>query len=362
MTTEQPRPVLDDLSRIQEVDKRNMLRLVNELPEQYETALGIGRSIVIEPLTTKPNVVFITGIGDSGLAGDMVAAVLGDEVDVPIISDHGGKLPNCVGEETLVLVVDYTGKNPVSLRNYRDAVQRGAHVICVTSGGKLLEAASKDGVKIVKILSGQPTRSAIGYLFVPLVTVIEKCGLVSGQTEKLSYAIKLMKNVREALRFDNPTARNVAKQTAQTLAGKLAIIYGAEGYRSVVAKRWKNQINTNSKALAFASNFPDAVESEISGWEQADKICNNLGFVFLRDTSDKTEAADLMGISKELLEKYDVVEIEMKGASTMEKLLYGFYVGDYVSYYLALLYEVNPSVTENIAFVESRLAEIPAAE
>lgn len=357
MTTEQPKPVLDDLSRVQEVDKRNMLRLINELPEQCETALGIGRSFKIEPMSTKPNAIFITGIGDSGIAGDMVAAILSDELDIPIVSDHSGQVPKYVGEETLVLVIDYTGKSQTTLRSYKEAVARGAMVICVAGGGKLLETASKDDVRVVKILSGQPARSAIGYLFVSLAAVMEQCGLVTGLIDKLSSAIKLMKNAREALRFDNSAARNIAKQTAQTLAGKLAIIYSAEGFQSIVAKRWKNQINANSKAMAFANSFPDAAESEISGWEQAEKLCGNIGFVFIKDPSDKTEIADLMDISKELLGKFDIAEIKLKGATSIEKMLYGLYVGDYVSYYLALLYEVNPSVTESIAFIESRIAE-----
>lgn len=66
MTTEQPTPVLDDLQLTQTLDKRNMLRLIRELPEQCETALGIGRSFRMEALETRPNVIYISGVGASG--------------------------------------------------------------------------------------------------------------------------------------------------------------------------------------------------------------------------------------------------------------------------------------------------------
>ena len=82
MNTE-PTPSLDDVARMQEIDKRNMLRLINELPEQFETALGVARSFTIEPPETTPTGVFITGVGDSGLAADMAATVLGEEADSP---------------------------------------------------------------------------------------------------------------------------------------------------------------------------------------------------------------------------------------------------------------------------------------
>src|SRR5450759_4129438 len=106
MTTE-PIPALDDVARMQAVDKRNMLRLINELPEQCETALGIARSFAVEPPENMPSGVFITGGGEAGLAADRAAAVLAGEAEVPIISDHGGRLPKHVGENSLVIVVDY---------------------------------------------------------------------------------------------------------------------------------------------------------------------------------------------------------------------------------------------------------------
>lgn len=358
MTTE-PIPALDDLARIQAIDKRSMLRLVNELPEQCETAMGIARNFSIEPLESAPSVVFITGTGASGIAADMTAAVLSDEIDVPVLSNHGGRLPKFIGENALVIVVDYAGKSSMQARNLRDAKARGTQVICVSSGGKLLEAASRDGIKTVKIPPGQPYRSAIGYLFVPIVTVIEKLGISSGLVEKLSSAIKLMKNVREQLRVENPTTRNSAKQTAHALVEKLPVIYGAPGYREVIADRWKSQINANSKCLACVGRFPDAAEGDISGLEFVEKQCRNTAIIMLKDSNDRSEITDLMNASAEVLAKFDVMEIDIKGNTIIEKLLYGVYFGDFVSCYLALLYEVNPSTTEYVSLLEAKFSGEP---
>lgn len=362
MATEQPIPILDDVGRMQAVDKRNLLRLINELPEQCETALGIGRNFAVEPLAAKPNAVFITGVGESGTASDMLASVLSEELDIPVISDYSGRLPHYVGEESLVLVADYTGKSAATLRIYKEARQRNAAIICITSGGKLLETASKDGTKIIKIPPGQPNRSAIGYLFVPLMVAVEKCGLVRGMSEKVSSGILLMKNARESLRFENPTTRNIAKQTALNIADRLPVIYGAPGIRSAVALRWKNQLNANSKTAAFSGMFPNALTSDVAGWERIDQMCERIAIIFLREPNDKTENTELMNLTKELLGKFTAIDVDLKGSTTIEKLLYGVYMADYVSYYLALIYEVNPVISDNIAYVESRLAgEEPAA-
>ena len=360
--TAEPIPALDDSARMQAVDKRNMLRLINELPEQCETALGIMRSLVIDALEEQPNGVFITGIGDSGLAADMAAAILAEETEVPVISDHGGRLPKWIGDGSIVIVVDYGGKSQSEIRNLREAKQRGAKVICITTGGKLMEAASREEVKLVKIPPSQPHRSAIGYLFVPIVVVVEKLGLAEGQSEKLSHAIKLMKNVREALRFENPSKRNPAKQIAGSLMGKLVTVYGASGYKAAVARRWKSQINANSKVAAFDSSVLSLSSGDISGWEFASERASEFGMVFLRDPMDRGETAELMSASEGVLQQFGVVQVDIQGNTTTEKVLYGVYMGDFVSYYIALLNMTDPSTTENVALLEAKLAGEDEAE
>ncbi len=356
MTTE-PIPRLDDLATMQSIDKRNMLRIINEVPEQYETAMGIARNMAVEPLSERPNVLFMTGIGDSAVAAEMAAAVLGSVTDAPVVTNRGERIPRCVGEDSLVFVIDYSGKSELTLRNYKEARSRGARVVCITSGGNLSEAANRDGVKIVRILPGQPQRTAIGYLFAPIVVAVEKLGLVTGPTESLSHAVRLMKNVREGFRFESPTSRNLAKRTAEAMYGKMIGIYGAGDYRTAVLSRWKSLLNANSKVLALTGTYPDVTESEISGYEMAGRQCGRFGVILLRDASDRGEIAELMDASKEVLAtKFDVVEVELKGATTVEKMLYGSFLGNYVSYYLALLYGVDPMRTDNISHVQSRLA------
>lgn len=355
MTTE-PTPILDDPAQMDAIDKREMLRLVRELPEQCETALGIARGFRADPLPEKPNVVFMTGVGEAGLACEMAAAVLAEDSDAAIAWSRGGRIPRYVGEQSLVFLVDYAGASPLLLRNFREARARGAEVICVSSGGKLLETASREGVRVVKIPPGQPTRTALGYLIVPLVAVIEKLGLAHGSTEKLSHAVKLMKNVRETLRREVPCERNFAKRTAETLANQVPVIYGCPGYRRLVAERWSNQLGANAKQIAATGLLPDAAEGPIAAWELSDKQGAEFAAVLLADPSDKGETAEIAAAVENLLRKHPVVKVTLQGATTAEKLFHGVYLGDYVSCYLAMLYETDPSRSDNVAAIEMKLS------
>lgn len=357
MSSEQPIPVLDDLSRIQAIDTRNMLRLINELPEQCETAMGIGRNFKPDETEESPDLVYMSGVGDAGTAVEMVVAAVSEFVSIPVIADRGGFLPKSVSEKSVAIVVDYNGNSQSALRTYKEAKARGTRIMCVTSGGKLREAAAADGVTIIRIPPGQPARTAIGYLFVPIVTVIEQFGLGEGLIEKLSYGIRLMKNVRETLRFDIRTERNVAKQIALALQGKYVMVFGAEDYRSAVTCRWKSQLAANSKVPAFAGYFPDMVQEEISGWENTSGQASRMAMVFLRDKQDRTEVTELMDATAGVLSGFEVVNAEMKGSTAIEKMLYGTYLADYVSYYLAIASGVNPSPTEMVKRLEEWIIE-----
>jgi hypothetical protein len=91
----------------------------------------------------------------------------------------------------------------------------------------------------------------------------------------------------------------------------------------------------------------DVAESEISAWESTERTYPPLAIVLLTDAIDKiTEQQALVSASKEMLERFGPIEVEMKGGTSYEKLLYGTYLGDFVSYYLAILYGVNPATTE----------------
>lgn len=361
MATEQT-PLLDDAARMQAVDRRNMLRVINDIPEQFEIAMSIARSHSIEPLEEKPNAVYIVGTGYGAVATSIVVSAFANETDVPLLTGCGLQMPSFVGEQSVVFVVDYDGRTQLTLRAYREARQRGARVICVTAGGKLMEAATSDGVPTVKVPPGQPERTAIGYLLAPLVVYLEKLGLAPGVTEKLSFAVKHMKNYRELFRFEYPAAKNLPKQIAQALYGKVPVIYGQAGRDCQIVDGWRRLLNANSKVPAICGLFPDVAFNDLSGLELAETLCKDFAIVFLRDRDDKGEISGLMDGAKELLAQFSAIDVDIKGSTPIERILHGCYLGHYVSYYLALLNEVDPTKTDYVSILKAKLAGEPLAD
>lgn len=350
-------PVLDDIARVQSVDKRNMLRLINEMPEHCETALAIGRGFVTEPLALKPNVVLFVGVGESGLAADILAEVLSDDMEVPVMSQHVSLMPTCINEDSVVFIIDYYGNNQTAIRACRHAKEHKARTICVTTGGRLRETARDYGAQVLSIPAGQPARCGIVYMALAPLPAVQKMGLASSADQKASGAVMLLKNIREFVRFEIPTTRNIAKQVAEMLHGRTPVILGGADYRRLVGRRWVSQIGANAKHPACSGSLPDLADGEICAWERIVPGACEPAFVFLVDELDRvTENQTIRETAKELLANFPCTDIEMKGANPVERMFYGMYVGDYVSYYLALMSEVDPYRTESATLIGERLA------
>ena len=257
MKTEQPLPLLDDQVKVKGIDTKNYLRIIDELPEQCETALAIGRSTKVVPFEELYNSICITGVGDNAIAADIAAVILSDYCDIPIVINHGENLPLSVGAKTLVFAIDYTGKSKCTLANFNEAVARKSTVYCLAGSGPLLAHANSVGTNIVRIPPGHLMSSAIGYLFMPIISIIDSMGLASGAVNKLVSSIMLMKNYREFFRVSYPAAKNIAKKTAEEIVNKSVVIFGASGYLETVARRFESQLINTSHALASFFILPD---------------------------------------------------------------------------------------------------------
>jgi len=358
MTAEETVRTLDDWGVAQSLDTRNMLRIIDEMPEQFETALAIAQEFVVEPSEEPLSAMCVVAVAESATIAELAVVSMGENGGVPIVCNGTRPLPSFVGENTAVLVIDYHGKSETIIRNYRSAIASGARVFVATSGGRLLQLALADGVQVFRIPPGQPARTAVGYLFVPVVCIAQRLGLVTGGLEQVSSALLRLKSAREVLRFSMFGPRNIAKQVAEQLSDKAIAIYGPPGYGEVLARRWSAQIAANAKRQSVHGHFPDITLGDVSAWENANGT--DQGIVFLTDPETTADSRALTKIAQELAPS-EIIEVVVKGGSTVEKALYGLMFGDYVSCYLALLAEIDPNPMGLVQTIAVRL-ENPMVE
>lgn len=350
---------LDSQEYVVRLDPKGMYDLTVAFPDQVESAVSIAQAAPPISLDRKPSLALLTGLGGSAAGGDFVRALFESEAKIPFLVNRDYNLPSFVDDHTVVIACSYSGNTEETLSAYNDAKAAGAMIICVTSGGKLADRAKADGIPVILIPGGQPPRTSLGFLLLPVVCICESLGLISAQ----NYGA-LVAHLRACVKkwsVQVPLADNEAKSLATTLYGRLSVIYGLGGWQALVANRWKGQINENAKNMTFANAFPELNHNEILGWVKANEqgVSHWVGVVL----EDGTESAKMQK-RREITERLTAAvcewhSVKAEGNTLLEKMLSLALHGDFVSLYLAALNGVDPENIDSINVLKAELANVP---
>lgn len=349
---------LDNSEVIAKFDKSDMLSIIRHFPQQWKEAEGIGRQFSPPGNYRKLDKIVVTGLGGSAMGGDILRSYLSEKMAIPIFVNRNYTLPGFVDEKTLLLVVSYSGNTEETLSAYRKGVEVSAKVVGITGGGKLKTLGEAKGIPTVTVPSGIPPRTALGYLFLPMLIILEKLGLVEAQGKALGETGLLLEKLGRRWDSGSPFDGNLPKNLARKLFGKLPLIYGSELLKAVCL-RWKTQINENSKSLAYPVVFPELNHNEIVGWEGMGGLRQSIEIIILRDKEDQERIKKRIEITKSVIGERPggLEEVWSEGESLLARLFSLIYLGDWLSFYLAILYSVDPTPVKPIELLKRRLAE-----
>jgi len=349
---------LDNQKEVQAADQLGMREHLLAFPEQCEKAIQIAEGIKLEIKLKKIKNIVVTGLGGSAIGGDLLRTYLASEIDLPIFVVRNYSLPQFVNSQTLVIASSYSGNTEETLSAYEEAVKKGKLVFSLTTGGKLAELARKYDTPIILLPPGLPPRAALGYSFFPMLLLLSRLSLIRERKVDLKETVQLLVRKREDLSPLRKTSRNPAKKLAHRLYGKLPIIYSADNL-DAVSTRWRNQLNENAKVLAHSHVLPELNHNEIVGWQLPPTILSHTEVIFLRDKGDHPQIKLRMDLTRAILkrEAQGVSEVWSEGTSLLSRIFSLIYLGDFVSFYLALLNRVDPTPVERIDYLKRKLEE-----
>ncbi|MEM2952662.1 MAG: bifunctional phosphoglucose/phosphomannose isomerase [Candidatus Bathyarchaeia archaeon] len=348
--------ILDDVNEIRKIDKSNMLSFCVEAAKHYEKAFQMAKNVTIS--YPKPKAIIAAGMGGSAIGGELLKDWTRNTLKIPLEVCREYALPAYADEKTLTFIVSYSGETEETLSTFLEALKNKCMIVCISSGGTLIELAEKMNVPHLRVPTGIPPRAALPYLFVPTLVFMEKLGLASEVEKEVSEAIKVMGQVCEESTPQKPFKENFSKMLAFSISGTVPIVYGFGIYRSV-AQRFKQQFNENSKVPSKWEVFPELNHNEVVGWERKEKLSNRFSAIFLRDQSEPEEIRSRIEATKELiLDKIaGVYEVWSRGEGKLAKMLSTMLIGDFTSVYLALLRGIDPTPVETINLLKRRIAE-----
>lgn len=343
--------MLDDLKFIHQRDKSDALGIAEkqwqQLQHQYQLTLADNADIT--------NIVF-AGMGGSALAAIVSKTWPGYSIPFEIIRDY--TIPRYVNKNTLFIASSYSGNTEETLSALAEAEKMGAQIVIITSGGKLAKIAMEKGYPYEILPDASQPRFGVFYSLKALVTILEKAGLVQSQTaeKKLHEAADFLKESVQAWRPDVATKDNPAKQIALELAGKSPVFYGGPQMYPA-AYKWKINCNENAKHIAWCNQFPEFNHNEFLGWSEQ-PIDKPYAPVFLRSSHDHPQITKRFEVSAKLLSGNmpHPITVQAKGETILEQLVWTIVLGDFVSLYLALINNLDPSPVDLIEKLKKELA------
>ena len=357
---------LDDRASLQRLDPQDMLGHVARLPRQCRDAWDGVRDLALPPAHHAIDRVLVAGMGGSAIGGDLAAAAVAGQARVPLLVHRDYDLPAYAGEQTLVIACSFSGETEETLSAFEAAHRQGCPLVAVTTGGTLARLAGEWRVPLVPVAYRSQPRAALGHLLISMLGILRAAGVVGDLAPSLHEALDLLDAQGLRLAPASPPSENLARQLAAELVGLVPVVVGA-GPLAPVARRWKTQINENSKGWAYFEVLPELDHNALSGIHFPAEASQWLRVLFLGSAhlaSDATPGLHprnrrRLGLTRRLFERYGIAcrEVPIAGQSPLAQILSAVQLGDYVSCYLALHNGVDPTELEEIAWFKQQMAQ-----
>lgn len=341
--------MLDDLKYIHQRDAQDALGVAEKQWQQLQHKYDVEVK-AIAPI----NNIVLGGMGGSGWPALYMKSWAALKVPLEVVSDY--KLPGYVGENTLFIASSYSGNTEETLAALADAEEKGAQITVITAGGKLLEQAQAKGHHLFTIPSGFQPRMSSFYFFAAMAHIFEQLSLSEkALLDELASVGGWLESQKANWRPDVAKKDNIAKQIAMELAGKTVIVYSGP-LLYPAANKWKICCNENAKNLAWANQYPEFNHNEFIGWS-GQPLEKPFAVVEIRSSLENERTQKRFKVTEKLLsgKRPMPIVVEPVGETHLQQLLWSSMLGDFVTIYLALINNVNPTPVD---LVEKFKAEL----
>ena len=327
------------------IDKSDMCKVLEKFPDQFAEGMEIAKDINLKG--SFENIV-VCGMGGSGWPAEILAACT--KLRVPLIVNKTYSLPKEAGRKSLVIISSFSGNTEEALSCFSQALERKLELLGMSHNGDVEKICKENGIPFVKIPKPTPDfqpRFATGYVVAAMFQVLKNAGLVENKTDDILIGDKLKK-----LDF-----RDDAKKLAERLVGRIPVIYTSKRLEAL-GYVWKIKLNENSKIMAFSNVFPELNHNELAGYTKSGKQ-GKFHLIFFKDRYDHPREKKRMELTAKLARDYgmEVSMIDSVDADLVTRCFAFLYLGDWVSYYLALENGVDPTPVEVQENFKKRLKE-----
>jgi glucose/mannose-6-phosphate isomerase len=370
--------LLDDIAGMSALDTSDMLPAVASSGAQMREAITTTDRELLAKISKgdQPRNILIAGLGGSGVGGDVLRAVIGQSIPVPIISERSHSLSGWVGPMDVVIGVSCSGMTEETLSTTAEAGRRGARVITIGAGGSDLEKLSgsiSGAVHFAIDAKGRSPRASLWTHAAPLLMVANALGIAHIDEKEFEVAADLMDELSVANGPSVPLGQNSAKALALSCAESLPMVWGTGMIGATAAGRFMAQLAENAKIPAAHGELPEVGHNQIVTFDGVlagaaparDIFSDNDGEIdrrthlyILRDTNEHPAVEKRIGIISQIASDRNVpvTLIQAKDGHPISRLASLIVPTDWASVYAGLALGIDPSQISTINELKAGLA------
>jgi glucose/mannose-6-phosphate isomerase len=333
------------------MDEKNDKELVKQslfyLPEQILVSWKESRAVFRNTKKTQPDSVILFGMGGSGLGGDAVRAMFGQEILTPFIIVNNYTVPMFVDEKTLCVFSSYSGNTEEVLAAYKEAKRRGSKMCVIAAGGKLAQMAKKDRVPAyifgTKLNPSGAPRLGVGYSVGATLGVLSAYNLLRLSAASLDPEFKRLfpshREIKKKIAHFSVLGRVLAKR----MFGRVPVIV-ASSHLEGAAHVFANEINETAKNFSMYSYLPELNHHLMEGLANPKTNKKNLFFLLFESELYHPRVFKRYRLTAEVLKKNGVSNLVLNPSqiSRIGEAIDVILLGCFTAYYLASLNKVNP--------------------
>ena len=327
-----------------------MLEHVLNLGNQLKSDLEISEELT----SIDYDRILIVGMGGSGIAGDVLKLILNEHTNIDVEVRKTYNLTKThIASRPFCLFISYSGNTEETVSVAKDAINQNLEWAAISSGGELLELATKYNKKFIKVPDGLQPRAAFGLMTKAVINFLPeqtKEVFIAACEEAGNYLNKLTED-------DSSEVFEISKNIASQIGSKTAVIYAGSELTYLVAQRWKTQINENSKSKAYVGFMPEVHHNEILSWEADQEGSKNNFILILLRGDDYKKIDNRFEFTKELIgSKVDTIDVRnISSDNLIINLFHLVLIGDLVSVNLADQLNIDPFNIDAIENLKKKL-------
>jgi len=351
---------IDSYNTITKLDTGGILDSIIALPRQVDQAYREVLALDIPEGYAQAKNIVVTGMGGSALGGRIIDSLTLSKLRAPLEVFTELTLPKYVNKDSLVIASSYSGNTAETISSLKDALDKKAMIIGVCTGGKMEEILKKEKLpgyvfNPVANPSNQP-RMGLGYSVTSILTILAKLNFLTLDQTDIVRIVRQMGETAADFGPDSPEKRNLAKSLAIKLKGKIPALVASEHLLGI-AHAFKNQLNENAKTFSLLFDIPEMNHHLLEGLKSPHKAKELLNFLLLESELYSAEIQKRYPITRDVIEQNgaETSIYKLHAEGKLEQIFEVLVLGSFVSLYLAILNDIDPSPIPWVDYFKSKL-------